>query len=146
MTVPVRARCLCGATRLAATAETDSFVACHCSLCRRWCAGPFLGVHCGAVTVEAGAELGVYQSSGWAERGFCRACGTPLFYRLQGQPVSVLSLEALETPDAFAFGEEIFIDEKSPLYDFAGTRPRRTGAEVIAAFEASQTGDQGRSA
>ena len=78
--------CLCGAVRFTATPANREVGACHCSMCRRWTAGPFLGLECGTtVKVADSAQLGVYRSSEWAERCFCKKCGTALFYRLVGK-------------------------------------------------------------
>ena len=40
---------------------------------------------CGTdVIFEDESAIGVFESSEWAERGFCKSCGTALFYRLRG--------------------------------------------------------------
>lgn len=130
--------CLCGAVRFAATPQRRAFGACHCGMCRRWTAGPFLAIECeGAVRVEDDANLGVYRSSEWAERCFCVKCGTPLFYRTVGKEFYAVSLEALDDRADFVFESQIFIDEKPPYYDFANATKKLTGAEVFAAFGAA---------
>ncbi|MDX2287894.1 MAG: GFA family protein, partial [Hyphomicrobiaceae bacterium] len=72
--------CLCGAVKFAATPKPhDDGVhvdACHCAMCRRQVGGPLMAVACDKVEVTAGAYLGVYQSSAWAERCFCKRCGS----------------------------------------------------------------------
>jgi hypothetical protein len=135
----VNGGCLCGAVRFTAGLRDREFGVCHCSICRRWTAGPFLAVECGEhLQIEDDAHLGIYRSSEWAERGFCKACGTPLFYRLIGQGFHAVSLEALDDRDGFAFASQIFIDEKPDYYGFANTTKTMTGPEVFAAFAASQ--------
>lgn len=127
--------CLCGAVRFVATPRNAEFGACHCSMCRKWTAGPFLAVECeGPVRFEDASALGVYRSSEWAERGFCRQCGTPLFYRLIGREFYAVSVEACDENADFVFASQIFIDEKPAYYDFANETQTMTGAEVIAAF------------
>ena len=37
----------------------------------------------GSVAFEGAENLGRYASSDWAERGFCRQCGSNLFYLLK---------------------------------------------------------------
>jgi len=134
--------CLCGAVRFTATPHGRAFGACHCGMCRRWTAGPFLAVECdGAVEIENDASLGVYRSSEWAERCFCARCGTPLFYRMVGKEFYAVSLEALDDRANFAFASQIFIDEKPPYYDFANATKNVTGAEVFAAFGAAGDGN-----
>jgi hypothetical protein len=130
--------CLCGAVRFSATLTKREFGVCHCSMCRKWTAGPFLAIECDDFTIADESKLGVYRSSEWAERGFCKACGTPLFYRLVAQPFYAASVEAFDDREGLAFTSQIFTDEKPSYYDFANTTKDMTGAEVFAAFNASQ--------
>jgi len=134
----VTGHCLCGAVRFSATLHDREFGACHCGICRRWTAGVFLAVECSGLTVEDETNLGVYRSSEWAERGFCKACGTALFYRLREGEFGAVSLEALDDREGFAFTGQVFIDEKPAYYDFANATKNMTGAEVFAAFGASE--------
>jgi hypothetical protein len=34
------------------------------------------------VVAERGAGLGIWKSSAWAERAFCKACGSPIYYKV----------------------------------------------------------------
>jgi hypothetical protein len=127
--------CLCGAVRFTAAPQSRDVGACHCSMCRKWSAGPFLVLDCGTtLKVEDAKNLGVYRSSEWAERCFCKQCGTPLFYRLVAQNLYFVSAEAFDDRDGYAFKSQIFIDEKPAYYDFANKTHNMTGAEVFAAF------------
>ena len=127
--------CLCGAVRFTATPSDRDVGACHCSMCRRWSAGPFLVRDCGTtLKVENTANLGAYRSSDWAERAFCKQCGTPLYYRLIEQNHYFVSAEAFDDIDGYAFTSQIFIDEKPNYYDFANKTHNMTGAEVFAQF------------
>ena len=38
--------CLCGAVRFEVTAPENTYDMCHCGMCRKWSAGPFMTVHC----------------------------------------------------------------------------------------------------
>jgi hypothetical protein len=136
---PLSGSCLCGAVRFSARPEKLEMDVCHCGMCRKWSGGTFMAVPCGEVKVVDEAALGVYPSSDWAERVFCRSCGSSLFWRLRGRggPVAV-SMQSFDDLSPFTFAEEIFIDEKPSLYAFAGERPRKTGAQVVAEFAAKQ--------
>jgi hypothetical protein len=127
--------CLCGAVRFTATPANDEVGACHCSMCRRWSAGPFLVRDCGtALKIEDPSELGVYRSSEWAERAYCKKCGTPLYYRLIAKDMHFVSAEAFDDVSGMALTSQIFIDEKPSYYDFANKTHNMTGAEVFAQF------------
>jgi hypothetical protein len=127
--------CLCGAVRFTAAPANRNVDVCHCGMCRRWAAGPAFMRDCtNTVKVEDATHLGVYRSSEWAERCFCKQCGTPLFYRLAGKDMYFVSAEAFDDRDGYTFTTQIFIDEKPAYYDFANKTHTMTGAEVFAAF------------
>ena len=132
--------CLCAGVRFTAALRDRGFGACHCSMCRRWTAGPFLSIECQDVAIADTTHLGVYRSSTWAERGFCKQCGTPLFYRLVDRDFYAVSIEAFDDNEAFAFTSQIFIDEKPAYYTFANSTKTMTGPEVFAAFAADKAG------
>lgn len=130
--------CLCGAVRFSVTLPKREFGVCHCGTCRKWTAGPFPAVEVEDFKVEEDSRLGIYRSSEWAERGFCQNCGTSLFYRLIGKDWYAVSVEALDDSTGFVFSQQIFVDEKPAYYDFANQTKNMTGAEVFAAFGASE--------
>ncbi|WP_136657013.1 GFA family protein [Nitratireductor sp. XY-223] len=135
----LQARCLCGAVRFSAVPANANTSVCHCHMCQRWAAGPFFGVHCrDTVEFETSDDLERFESSQWAERGFCRKCGTSLFWNLRGKADYHVSLTAFEPrPDA-KFTDEIFIDEKPDCYAFANDTKKLTGAQVFAMFAEGQ--------
>jgi hypothetical protein len=127
--------CLCGAVRFTAAPKDHEVGACHCSMCRRWTAGPFMVRDCGdTLKVENESNLGVYRSSEWAERCFCKKCGSALFYRLVQNGNCYASAEAFDDRAGYALTSQVFIDEKPAYYDFANKTHNMTGAEVFAAF------------
>src|SRR5829696_6763442 len=96
--------CLCGAVRFTAEPASRDIGACHCSMCRKWSAGPFMVLDCAStLKVADPSQLGVYRSSEWAERCFCKTCGTPLFYRLVGKDLYFVSAEAFDDREDYAF-------------------------------------------
>jgi hypothetical protein len=135
--------CLCGAVRFTAAPATHDYGICHCNMCRRWTAGPFMAIDCdGTLAFDADADVGIYESSHWAERGFCKKCGTPLFYRLRGKDAYHVSVEAFDETGDFKLVSEIFIDEKPAHYSLANDTKKMTGAQVMALF-APQSAPQG---
>ena len=133
--------CLCGAVRFTAMPRNKDFGICHCSMCRRWAAGPFFARECGGtVEVEDASNLGIYRSSEWAERCFCKVCGTTLFYRLVGKDFYAVAAEAFDDRAGLAMTGQIFVDEKPSYYDFANKTQMLTGAQVFAAFAPPDAG------
>ncbi len=89
------------------------------------------------LVVESEEALAAYRSSEWAERCFCRTCGSNLFWRMaDGSHVSV-AYGAIENVEQLAFTVQIFVDEKPKGYSFADETKMMTGAEVAEAFSAS---------
>lgn len=133
MTQRLSGRCLCGAVTFTGKPK-GGMHACHCDFCRRWSGGVYLSVECVDLEVADPSALGVYESSEWADRRFCRTCGSSLFWVMKDSGLTAVSVQAFDDPSAFAFKDEIFIDSKPCNYAFAGERPRKTGAEVMAEF------------
>jgi len=130
-----RGKCLCGAVRIAATETTNEVGACHCKMCRRWGGGPFMEIDCGnSVSFEGHENVHVYESSDWAERGFCEKCGTHLFYRLKKTGHYSVPVGLFEDDKYLVFAHQVFIDEKPSFYDFSNDTHDMTGPELIAKF------------
>ncbi|CAM2070486.1 GFA family protein [Sulfidibacter corallicola] len=127
--------CLCNGTRLTAKNVSKRVGACHCGTCRKWSGGPFMALDCGTeVTLEGEENITVFNSSMWAERGFCNKCGCHLFYRLKGNQQYIVPVGLLENRDEFEMDHQVFIDEKPEYYAFANETEDMTGAEVFAKY------------
>jgi hypothetical protein len=127
--------CLCGAVRFAADDVETHYHACHCGMCRRWSGGaPFFATEARALRFTGEEHVQRYTSSSWAERGFCRTCGTHLFYFLKPAGTYALSVGTFDDQAAFRLAREICIDRKPDGYALAGDRPRLTEAEAFAQF------------
>lgn len=78
-----------------------------------------------------------YTSSDWAERTFCKTCGTNLYYKVTAPGphlgVTHVSVGLIEDQTGMQLVREIFIDEKPQGYTFAGDLKQMTGLEVFAA-------------
>jgi hypothetical protein len=131
----VKGSCLCGAISLSTSSMNPHVAACHCNMCRKWGGGALFAVECGSDVQISGEEnLGIYQSSEWAERGFCNKCGTHLFYRLKQGNQYYIPAGIFEEDKDLVFDLQLFIDEKPEYYSFANKTTNMTGAEVFAQF------------
>ncbi len=115
---PLVTTCLCGEVKITVSEMEEEFAACHCGMCRKWGGGPFLAVGCNQAVEIEGDSVSVFDSSAWAERGFCSSCGTHLFYRIKetGQHQIPVGLFGDSLPSAF--GLQVFIDRKPDYYAF----------------------------
>ena len=128
-------KCLCGSVSISAKEIKPQVGACHCSMCRKWGAGPFLGVDCGSdVKFTNEKNINRFQSSEWAERGFCKNCGTHLFYRLKTEDQYIIPADLFDGLEGLEFDHQIFIDQKPDFYTFANKTHTMTGEEVFAQY------------
>jgi hypothetical protein len=126
-------KCLCGAVKFDAELVSNDFSACHCGMCVRWSGGSaYFAAPTKSVTFQGEENIGRYVSSDWAERGFCKTCGTNLFYFLKPRGAYMMSVGTFDDTSSFAMKREIFIDRKPPGYAFAGDHERWTEAETFA--------------
>jgi hypothetical protein len=131
-------QCLCGAVRFSAHVAKREIGVCHCSMCRRWSGGVFMGVECEDVSVENENALGIYSSSEWGERCFCKTCGSTLFWRSKDGSHTAVSVQAFENPASFSLVSQIYIDEKPDCYSFSQATQNMTGAEFIAMITSAE--------
>jgi hypothetical protein len=100
--------------------------------------GALLGVESnGDVSFSGEENIGVYQSSEWAERGFCKQCGSHLFYRLTENNHYYIPVGILDQDQDLVFDLEVFIEEKPQYYSFANKTKTMTGEELFAMFASS---------
>jgi hypothetical protein len=124
--------CLCGAICFTATKANQSMGACHCDMCRKWGGGPLLAVPCESeVSFEGEENISVFDSSDWAERGFCKLCGSHLFYRLKESGQHFIPAGLFENQECFSFDRQVYIDRKPPYYSFANKTANMTEAEGL---------------
>ena len=127
--------CLCGEVKIDAKEININVGACHCASCRKW-GGPLLSIDCGSkVSIVNKENVSIFDSSDWAERGFCKQCGSHLFYRLKQTNQYIIPVGLFEGEE-FIFDHQIFIEEKPEYYCFANKTKNMTGAEVFAEFGA----------
>ena len=98
-----------------------------------------MAVSCGTeVAFEGEENITVYSSSDWAERGFCRKCGSHLFYRLKESNEHQIPAGLFGDQESFNFDLQVFIDRKPSYYSFSDKTYKMTGAEVMEKFGPGQ--------
>jgi hypothetical protein len=138
MTRKETGRCLCGKVQLQANNMSLHMGACHCDTCRKWGGGPYLEADCGSDVVFSGEEhITVFNSSEWAERGFCRHCGTHLFYRLKETQDHMVPVGLFDNDEGLTFTRQVFVNEKPSYYSFSNKTDNISGDELFAQFAPS---------
>jgi len=131
-----KGQCLCGAVKFTVKNISNKVDACHCGMCRRWGGGPLMVIGCGSdIEYEGKENITVYDSSEWAERGFCKRCGSHLFYRLKEVKDHQIPVGLFEDQESFNFNLQVFIDRKPSFYSFANKTIEMTEAEVIEKYD-----------
>ncbi|MGB1799614.1 MAG: GFA family protein [Gammaproteobacteria bacterium] len=134
-TIEGNGQCACGAVTFVAKTLNPIVGACHCKMCRQWGGGPFMEVECGTEVFFTGEEhISIFNSSDWAERGFCKKCGSHLFYRFKEANLHMMPVGLFEDDSQFVFKKQVFIEEKPSYYHFANKTEDMTGDELVAQF------------
>lgn len=119
--------CLCGAVTYELTGDLRPSVACHCLQCRK-SSGHYVSatqVQPEQLKLTSDANLTWYQSSPKAQRGFCSACGSSLFWKHKDDngAVSVMS-GTIDGATDIATAKHIFTAFKGDYYDIADNIPQ----------------------
>jgi hypothetical protein len=121
--------CLCGAVRYSVEGPLRPVVVCHCGQCRRQ-TGHYLAATSAPLdrfTLQEGAALRWYRASDTAERGFCSACGSVMFWRpVVGSSIS-FTPGTLDGPTGLAIEGHIFCADKGDYYEVPREGYQRPG-------------------
>jgi hypothetical protein len=126
-------KCLCSSVSITVKSLNNSIGVCHCNMCRRWGGGPFMEINCGEnVSFTGENNISIFNSSNWAERGFCKKCGTHLFYKLKEGNQHMVPVGLFDLGQKMVFDQQVFIDEKPAYYCFLNKTEDMTGEELFA--------------
>ena len=122
--------CLCGAIRIEIRGALRDVVVCHCGQCRRQQGAPpsYTSAPWSNVTILGEKNLKWFQSSPEARRGFCRACGSSLFWEPIGQGRVAISAGCLDKPTGLRTVRHIFVADKADFYDISDGLEQLPGA------------------
>lgn len=130
----VSGRCLCGAVVYEATRMGEEIDACHCAQCRRWSGHYWASVNVPVDSLRfvSGEEnVGWYESSALVRRGFCKSCGSALFWHPDRHEtyshVMAVSAGSLDAPTGVALAKHIFVAEKGDYYALDDGLPQKPG-------------------
>jgi len=113
-----RGSCLCGGIAFRVRGRMRDVAWCHCGQCLHW-HGHFGGYTASTwpnIELRGGDKIAWYDSSDQARRGFCRDCGSSLFWEpAHGRHVSI-SAGAFELPTGLVTARHIFVEHKGDYY------------------------------
>jgi hypothetical protein len=111
--------CLCGAVRFEVTGPMRDVLICHCKQCRKQHGHAAAFTSAPAENFRFMEERGLawYRSSQEAERGFCRGCGSTLFWRRIGAATLSVTAGSLEQPTGLHCAAHLFTAFKGDYYE-----------------------------
>ena len=123
-------RCLCGKVRFEVQGPLRDVVNCHCSKCRKFHGnfGAYTRARAEQVKIDGERYLKWYASTtdetADVQRGFCRECGSALFWHPKGQPHISIAAGALDEPTRLKTIGHIWCVQKPDFYEIADDLPR----------------------
>lgn len=123
---PLRGHCLCGNITYTVTGSAQKASVCHCSQCRRqsghlWASAQVMEED---ISID-GDSLAWYRATSHAQRGFCSACGSFLFWQLDGEGAISFSLGSLDKPTGITLEKHILVADKGDYYTITDNLPQK---------------------
>ncbi|APG84709.1 GFA family protein [Sinorhizobium americanum] len=118
--------CLCGAVRFKTQGKLRELIFCHCSQCRKQTGLYYAATNVldSRMDVQGADEITWYHSSRSAKRGFCRHCGSALFWKADGLDYTSILAGTFDGPTGLEPGYHIFCADKGDFYDIHDDLPR----------------------
>lgn len=117
--------CACGAVSFKAHGALREVIYCHCSQCRRQ-TGHFLASTAAEdvdLIVEGVENLSWFQSSPEAKRGFCKVCGSGLFWKNTTKSYTSILAGSFDEPSGLKAEKHIFVGDKGSYYEITDGLP-----------------------
>jgi hypothetical protein len=125
-------KCMCGAVAFKATRDRDTVEACHCGQCRHWSGSYWMSVDVPFASLEftrGEDRVGWFRSSDLVRRGFCKQCGSALFWHSDRHEDHrhriAIGAGSLDAPTGTKLTEHIFVADKGDYYDIADGLPQK---------------------
>ena len=117
----VQGSCECGAVAFDLHGPLRGVVVYHCLQCRKnsghyWAA---TSVPTPQLNLRQSKGLSWYRSSDVARRGFCKECGSSLFYQLDDEGRTSVGAGTLDGATGVRTTTHIFVKDKGDYYDIA---------------------------
>ena len=110
--------CLCGGVRFVVTGDMREIIACHCGQCQRFHGNFAAYTACPEERLAIGDTrlLAWYESSPSAKRGFCKRCGSSLFWKPSAAGYVAVAAGALDDPQDLRLERHIFTADRPSWY------------------------------
>lgn len=118
--------CLCGAVRFKTSGTLRGVVYCHCSQCRKQSGHYYAATNVADADLEVtgGENLTWYSASDSARRGFCKVCGSALFWKHNEAAEISIMAGSFDQPSGLKGERHIFVEDKGEYYEIDDDLPR----------------------
>ena len=118
--------CACGAVKFTTKGVLRPVVACHCTQCRKQTGHYYAAtsVEETNITISGKDHLTWYSSSLEAQRGFCKICGSAMFWKPASKTRLSILAGCFDGESALTMGWHIFVDDKGSYYDIRDGLPQ----------------------
>jgi hypothetical protein len=118
--------CLCGAVHYLAEGPLTGVVACHCTQCRKQTGHYFASTNVAddKLSITGQENLTWYSASADAKRGFCRICGSTLFWKHRKDPYTAVLAGSFDGKTGLKMKEHIFCADKGDYYEITDGLPQ----------------------
>lgn len=119
-------KCLCGNVSYVVRGPLREVVYCHCGQCRRQTGLYYAATNAADrdLTVHGAENITWYQSSEKARRGFCKQCGSALFWKYEGLDHISIQAGSFDKPSQLVAGYHIFCEDKGDFYEITDDLPQ----------------------
>jgi hypothetical protein len=131
--------CMCGAVRYRVDGPLRPIVVCHCEQCRRM-TGHFMAATAakrGTFELEGADSVVWYSASSAARRGFCKHCGSTLFWDGVDRDYISVAAGTLDNSEGLKIVCHIFVSEKGGYYDIEDGARLISDGQFVVDFPAS---------
>lgn len=121
----VKGSCLCGAVSYKIDGPLWDAHACHCTQCRKQ-SGHFIACATATketVTIDGKEAICWFEANPSIGRGFCRTCGSHLFWYQDGSDTISVNLGALDGDPEVRLERHIFVADKGDYYEITDGLP-----------------------
>ncbi len=117
--------CLCGTVKYTINGPLRDVTACHCSQCRKQTGHHYAATSAADadLTIEGEVNLTWYEASNDAKRGFCKTCGSALFWKRNDYDQTSIMAGTLDDDAGIKLVEHIFIADKGDYYEIGDDVP-----------------------
>lgn len=122
----INGSCMCGAVKFEISSKIDAPDACHCTQCRKQSGHFFASAEApkDQVAVQGAENITWFQSSEKVRRGFCKVCGSSLFWDPVQRDWTAVAMGAIDTPTGLRLAKHIFVADKGDYYDIEDGLPQ----------------------